>query len=98
MSQLNDIRKARATLKNINSDFSMRNTGNRDQLSPFDCLAYHWYPATFVPEIPFTLIEVLTKPGANVYDPFGGIGTTYFQALLLQRRPFTSEINAVAVQ
>ncbi|MGB7472212.1 MAG: DNA methyltransferase, partial [Candidatus Acidiferrum sp.] len=53
--------------------------------------------ATFIPEIPYTLIEVLTSPGAVVYDPFAGIGTTLFQALLLGRLPVGSEICTVSV-
>jgi len=66
-------------------------------MSPFDCRKHHWFPATFIPEIPFTLIEVLTQSSATVYDPFAGIGTTYFQALLLSRKPMATENCTVAV-
>jgi hypothetical protein len=37
-------------------------------------------------------------PGAKIYDPVGGSGTTYFQALLLDRRPVTTEICKVSVE
>lgn len=93
-----DIGVAKATLKNINWNFYQRSTLLRRELHPFDCRKHHWFPATFVPEIPFTLIEVLTSPNAVVYDPFAGIGTTYFQALLLNRKPLATEICKVATE
>ena len=64
----------------------------------FDCRKHHWYPATFVPEIPYTLIEVLSDQGEIVYDPFAGIGTTVLQSLMLGRVPYGIERCAVAVQ
>ena len=64
----------------------------------FDCRKYHWYPATFVPEIPYSLIEVLSRPGQVVLDPFAGIGTTILQGLILGRRPFGIERCRVAVE
>jgi len=93
-----DIGEAKATLKNINWDFYKRSAFLPHELHPFDCRKHHWFPATFVPEIPFTLIEVLTLPNAVVYDPFAGIGTTYFQALLLNRKPLATEICKVATE
>jgi DNA modification methylase len=93
-----EIKKAKAILKGINWDFYPKSKPVSHVTSPFDCRKYHWFPATFIPEIPFTLIEVLTLPRAVVYDPFGGIGTTYFQALTLARRPLTTEVNSVAVE
>ncbi|MGB8216297.1 MAG: DNA methyltransferase [Candidatus Methanoperedens sp.] len=95
---VNDIYKVRHVLKNINWNFYQKDTSPHYGLYPFDCRKYHWYPATFVPQIPFTLIEVLTLPGAVIYDPFVGIGTTYFQALLLNRRPLATEICRVAIE
>lgn len=95
---VNDIHVAEATLKNINWNFYTKGVFSPNEMRPFNCRKYHWFPATFVPEIPFTLIEVLTLPGAVVYDPFAGIGTTYFQALLLERKPITTEICRVAIE
>jgi len=94
---LKDLDKAKAVLKNINWDFHSRRFFRND-IYPFDCRKYHWYPSTFIPEIPFTLIEVLTLPNAVIYDPFGGIGTTYFQSLLLNRKPVTTEICSISVK
>ena len=95
---VNDHHKAISILKNVNWYFPLKSTLSPYEVRPFDCRKHHWFPATFVPEIPFTLIEVLTLPGAVVYDPFAGIGTTYFQALLLNRKPFATEICRVAVE
>jgi DNA modification methylase len=96
--RVSDIHTAKAILKNINWDFYQRSAFPPHEVRPFNCRRYHWFPATFVPEIPFTLIEVLTLSNAVVYDPFAGIGTTYFQALLLNRRPLATEICRVAIE
>lgn len=95
---VNDIHKAKAILKNINWNFYLKSAFSPREMRPFNCRKFHWFPATFVPEIPFTLIEILTLPNAVVYDPFAGIGTTYFQALLLNRRPLATEICKVAIE
>lgn len=92
-----NISESRHILHNINWDFSSKSIVS-EGVTPFDCRRHHWFPATFVPEIPFTLIEILTYPYAKVYDPFSGIGTTYFQALLLNRRPLAADICTVAVE
>ena len=46
----------------------------------------HWFPGNFIPQIPAALIEVLSKPGDTVLDPFGGSGTTVLEAARLGRR------------
>jgi DNA modification methylase len=93
--RVRDPESARLMLSRINWSFCPRMTVQRSRV--FDCRRYHWYPATFIPEIPYTLIEVLTQPGARVFDPFAGIGTTFYQALLLGRIPYAVEICMVAV-
>lgn len=95
---VNDIDISKSILRNINWNFHQSFAYSSYESRPFNCRKHHWYPATFVPEIPFTLVEVLTKPGAVVYDPFAGIGTTYFQTLSLNRRPLATEISKVAVE
>jgi DNA modification methylase len=92
-----DGSKVKASLSQVDWSFSGRQTYLDDEVKPFDARAYHWYPATYVPEIPFTLISVLTDVGNRVYDPFSGIGTTYFQALSTARNPVGGEICKVAV-
>lgn len=84
-------------LESINWDFSHNTLVSPNDIVPFNCRKYHWYPGTFIPQIPFTLIEVLSLPNATVFDPFSGIGTTFFQALSLMRIPIGVEICTVAV-
>lgn len=96
-SHVREVPKVRYALNNINWDFTSKSVAY-EGVRPFNCRKHHWFPATFVPEIPFTLIEILTHPHAKVYDPFSGIGTTYFQALSLNRIPLATEICEVAVQ
>jgi DNA modification methylase len=93
-----DAQNSKAILRNVNWDFYQRSVFSPEEMRPFKCSAHHWCPATFVPEIPFTLIEVLSLPNAVVYDPFAGVGTTYFQALLLNRKPLATEICKVSVE
>lgn len=57
----------------------------------------HPYPAKFPPQIPARLIEILTRPGDVVLDPFCGSGTTLVEALRLDRAALGTDINPVAV-
>lgn len=57
----------------------------------------HPYPAKFPPQIPARLIEILTRPGDVVLDPFCGSGTTLVEALRLGRDAVGTDINPVAV-
>lgn len=83
-------------LNSINWNFDFTITYGNDVLHPFNCRKYYSYPATFIPEIPYALIEILSKEGDVVLDPFGGIGTTFMQALTLQRVPYSFDINPIA--
>jgi len=56
----------------------------------------HPYPAKFIPQIPRTLVSILSDPGDLVWDPFGGSGTTALESLLLGRRALSTDINPVA--
>lgn len=85
-------------LNNVNWNFSSSQASSLNGIPPFNCRKYHWFPSTFIPEIPFTLIEILTSPKATVFDPFAGIGTTYFQALILNRVPLATENCSVTVE
>ena len=91
-----DLQNARTSLKNVNWNFYQKSAFSPGEMQPFKTNTHHWGPATFIPEIPFTLIEVLTLPNAVVYDPFGGVGTTHFQALLLNRKPLSTEICRIS--
>lgn len=95
---MTEAEQARFILESINWSFSTPFSVGRSDLQLFDGRKYHWYPATFIPEIPYALIEILTEPGDVVYDPFAGIGTTIFQALLLGRKPFATEVGRIPVE
>lgn len=56
----------------------------------------HWYPATFVPQLPRVLIDALSRAGETVLDPFCGSGTVLAEAIRLNRRVVGSDINPVA--
>lgn len=58
----------------------------------------HPYPAKFVPQIPATLIDALSKPGDVVLDPFCGSGTTVLEALLKGRIAIGSDSNELSVR
>lgn len=54
------------------------------------------YRACFKPQLPRFFIDLLTRPGDTVYDPFMGRGTTLLEAALCGRRPVGNDINPLA--
>jgi DNA modification methylase len=56
----------------------------------------HPYPAKFIPQIPGTLVSLLSGKGELVFDPFGGSGTTALEAIRLGRRAVSLDANPVA--
>jgi site-specific DNA-methyltransferase (cytosine-N4-specific) len=58
--------------------------------------ALHPYPAKFIPQIPHKAIDLWTKPGELVYDPFCGCGTTLLEARVMGRPSIGTDNNAVA--
>ena len=48
---------------------------------------------SFTPEIPKRIIEMFSKPGALVLDPFGGSGTTACEAYLLNRKAISVDVS-----
>lgn len=91
--ELNTIRNK---LNSINWDFDFTLNYSNDTLHPINCRKYYSYPATFIPEIPYALIDILSKKGDTVLDPFGGIGTTFMQALILERKAYSFDVNPIA--
>jgi len=55
------------------------------------------YRACFKAQLPEFFISRLTRPGATVFDPFLGRGTTLVQAALMNRRAFGNDINPLSV-
>ncbi|WP_285960175.1 DNA methyltransferase [Pseudomonas tohonis] len=56
----------------------------------------HPYPAKFIPQLPGTLISLLSSRGELVFDPFGGSGTTALESIRLGRRAVSFDVNPVA--
>jgi DNA modification methylase len=56
----------------------------------------HTYPAKFIPQIPAQLISRLSMHGDLILDPFGGSGTTAFEAVRLGRRATSIDANPIA--
>ena len=54
------------------------------------------YRACFKPQLPRFFIDRLTEPGAVVYDPFSGRGTTPLEAALAGRLPVANDINPLS--
>jgi len=58
---------------------------------------YHPFHGKFIPQIPKTIIEHLTKPGDIVLDPFCGSGTALVEANILNRKAIGTDIAPIAV-
>ena len=71
-----DNSEIKKRLNSINWNFDFTIDYGEDALNPFNCRKYYSYPATFIPEIPYALIEILSQKGDVVLDPFFGTGTT----------------------
>ena len=67
------------------------------QTVPLSVHALHVFPGNFIPNIPFHLIQILTKVGDIVFDPFCGSGTTGIEAVRLKRISIQSDINRVGL-
>jgi DNA methylase/Recombinase len=55
------------------------------------------YPARFSPTFARAAIEMFTKPGDTVYDPFMGGSTSLVEALSLGRNAIGNDLNQLAV-
>lgn len=62
-------------------------------LYPNDINSIHWYPASFVPQLPSMLTQILSKEGDVLLEPFMGSGITIIEALKLNRIPIGIDIN-----
>ncbi len=58
---------------------------------------FHPYPARMVPQIAHRLIEMYSKEGDIVLDPFCGSGTVLLEAKLLGRNAIGFDINQLAI-
>jgi DNA modification methylase len=72
-------------------DFTSRNFKS-------DINTLHWYPASFVPQIPDVLIQTLSCEGDCVADTFAGSGVTLIEAAKLRRKFIGVDVNPFAVE
>jgi hypothetical protein len=54
------------------------------------------YRACFKPQLPHLFIDLLTKKGDTIYDPFSGRGTTVLEAGLLGRTVIANDANPLS--
>lgn len=54
------------------------------------------YRACFKPQLPRFFINLLTREGDTVYDPFSGRGTSVIEAALLGRRIIANDVNPLS--
>ena len=54
------------------------------------------YRACYKPQLPRFFIDILTKEGDVVYDPFAGRGTTLIEAALLHRNIVSNDVNPLS--
>lgn len=91
LANLSDSSEILALLKKIDWSFASDKTNYLSH-------DIHPYPAKFIPQIPCNLINTLTLPGELVWDPYGGSGTTAFEALRLGRRAISTDANPLATE
>jgi DNA modification methylase len=58
---------------------------------------FYRYPARFSPKFASTAIQLFSKPGGIVLDPYMGGGTTVIEALVNGRRVIGTDLNSLAV-
>ena len=68
-------------------------TSRQRQASSIHEIAYR---ACFKPQLPRFFIQLLTKAGDRVYDPFAGRGTTAIEAALSDRNIVSNDINIIS--
>ncbi len=54
------------------------------------------YRACYKPELPNFFIDIFTKEGYVVYDPFAGRGTTLIEAALMNRQIIANDVNPLS--
>ncbi len=88
IDELRNVDKVIANLQSIDWNFTTDDTR-------FLTHGLHSYPAKFIPQIPGHLIAQLSLRGELIFDPFGGSGTTAFEAIRLGRRALSVDANPV---
>lgn len=58
---------------------------------------FYRYPARFSPKFASTVIELFSKPGDLVLDPYMGGGTTIIEAMISGRRAIGNDLNSLSI-
>lgn len=69
-------------------------TSRQRQANPLHEVSYR---ACFKPQLPRFFIELYTRQGDTVYDPFNGRGTTIVEAALLGRNVIANDVNPLSL-
>ena len=89
ITQKYSVSKALQTLDSIDWDFSGFTT-------QYLTHRFHSYPARFIPQIPFSFLNLFTKKGDTILDPMCGCGTTLVEAFLNGRDSIGNDFNPLA--
>lgn len=57
---------------------------------------YHDYPARMIPQVAGKLLEMFAAPGARLFDPYCGTGTSLVEALARGRSAAGTDLNPLA--
>jgi DNA methylase len=63
-----------------------------------DVHGFHTYPARMHPAVARAIVEIWSKPGEVVLDPFCGSGTVLVEAMAAGRRAMGMDLNPLAVK
>jgi len=58
---------------------------------------FYRYPARFSPSFASTAVQLFSKPGDLILDPYMGGGTTIIEAMVAGRRVIGADLNSLAV-
>ena len=85
-----DVAIGPCTVKKFTNEFW---TSRQRQAAPIHEVSYR---ACFKPQLPRFFIDLLTRKGDTVYDPFSGRGTTVIEAGLLGRDVIANDANPLS--
>ena len=83
------MKKIREEIKKVKWDFDGSNTS-------YYTHSIHPYPAKFIPQIAENFLNILSKPGDRVWDPFCGSGTTGLESVLAGCDSVNTDINPLS--
>jgi len=82
-----DLGKIVRDLRTVDWDFPVQFSGTSRIV--------HWYPGTYPPELPATLLQAFSSQDDIIFDPYAGAGTTGAEAVRFGRRALLVESNPI---